>query len=348
MTELTHENVSMALKHLQTLRVTTNHFWMMLFRGKNDQFPYRINGEDVNDANKNTEHNNDESSNKGNNQSKDNTKEESDYVSDKRKIDRGEYLKKLRNILNRETENSFSNLPNTPLPIPIISTTLLKDPLAIQSNISQHTINNYKWFSKMHDQCLVASVYLNTHLSKRATPSSNSLIQRSRKTTIGYNCSPATLDQLIKQISHHHHLSDIFIIPHKPSGPLLNPIILEIRVGQVMKAMVCLRGLCIENVVIKAIHEDFTKPHNKKHDFDSPSRYEVFQMITDHAHSILLNFNTYNPDSTFKQFLMWLNSYRSLFSQPCSRCHKLLRNMLPPTWKDYPSYEPTHLLCLKG
>ena len=100
MSELTFENVSIALKQLQMLRASTNYFWEMLSKGQNDGYSYKKTKE--NDENgENCEDNKNEMDNE------DVEATVSSQKNDKDNQDRQEYLLKLKNSL-KETSNIFT------------------------------------------------------------------------------------------------------------------------------------------------------------------------------------------------------------------------------------------------
>jgi len=101
------------------------------------------------------------------------------------------------------------------------------------------------------------------------------------------------------------HLQRIFAdLQVEVTRPFGAPAVLKITLERVLKVSIVLRGASIEWVMVKAFNEDFITEEGKV-DVFSPSRFLVFQKITDHANAAMLHFvHTLHPDLAVKSFVV--------------------------------------------
>ncbi|XP_065321482.1 mediator of RNA polymerase II transcription subunit 27-like [Gordionus sp. m RMFG-2023] len=164
--------------------------------------------------------------------------------------------------------------------------------------------------------------------------------------------------------------------PHMTPALQSSVVVLDVVVGQVLRARVCLRSLIVEAVVVRAYDERYAVSSRFESDdivsggesyggnvwywSEVPSaatnalsaeiwiesRYHVFRKITEYAQAAMLHFySPLIPELAIKSFMTWLHSYSSLFSATCHKCQKHLRDFLPPTWRDFRTLEPYHEFC---
>lgn len=143
--------------------------------------------------------------------------------------------------------------------------------------------------------------------------------------------------------------------------------VFQISVKKVLKAVLLMRGIVIDAVIVKSYHESFAvnKPvgidpeesasnlspfvDTSKDAIDlwSESKYNVFRKLTHHANAAVLHFQypTF-PEIAVKSFLSWFNSYADLFEATCSRCNMRLKKFMPPICRDFSSgFHPYHDSC---
>lgn len=157
--------------------------------------------------------------------------------------------------------------------------------------------------------------------------------------------------------------------------------VLQISVDRVLKAILVMRGIVIDAVIVKAYHESFANkasrdgsstgllvaagacdqssmsfygggrqfvdPEVDDIDLWSESRYNAFRRLTHHANAAVLHFQypTY-PEIAVRSFLSWFNSYSNLFLAVCSRCNMKLRKFMPPICRDFSAgFYPHHDSC---
>ncbi len=79
----------------------------------------------------------------------------------------------------------------------------------------------------------------------------------------------------------------------------------------------------------------------KKEGVWNRSQHNVFQKVSECARDALRYFSNNHPESAVKWMIMWLGTFRGLFSVPCRGCGKLLYHdssklmFLPPTYRTF-------------
>ncbi|KAI5700857.1 hypothetical protein M8J75_003578 [Diaphorina citri] len=122
------------------------------------------------------------------------------------------------------------------------------------------------------------------------------------------------------------------------SRPFASNAVLHVTLGRILQAVIALKGLMIEYIVVKGYGETM--------DLWTESRHHVFRKITEHAHSAMLHFySPALPELAVRSFMTWLHSFNTVFSDPCKRCNNYLLNNYPPTWRDYRTLDPYHDEC---
>lgn len=146
--------------------------------------------------------------------------------------------------------------------------------------------------------------------------------------------------------------------------------VIQIGVNRVIKGIIVMRGIMIDNVIAKAYHESFVMKKSSSNkspapffvenaggspfvdadddiDLWSDSKYSVFKKLTHHANAAILHFQypTY-PEIAVSTFLNWFSAHADLFAATCSRCNTRLRKFMPPICRDYgPGFLPHHDYC---
>lgn len=120
-----------------------------------------------------------------------------------------------------------------------------------------------------------------------------------RATYVGHNIPPQNVDnflQSLQRLSADYHFEIL-----RPFGL---PTILKVTLGRVFKAIILLRGLLIEWVIVKGLNEDFETEEGKL-DIWTESRYEIFRKISDHANAAMLHFSSpFHVDIAIKSFMV--------------------------------------------
>jgi mediator of RNA polymerase II transcription subunit 27 len=217
------------------------------------------------------------------------------------------------------------------------------DPLTDKSVLYSQLVHTYKWSSKAQSQSQLAYQLLANGYPKRSVGTSplqpSSANKRSRR-NLSSNSSytPQQMELIIQNSA--RGLQDFNLTMTKPFGSL---VVLQITIGRTLRAVVILRGFIIEWVTVRAFHETAALSDNDKLDLWSPSRYSVFQKVTANARTTMMHMSYQEPQ--IRQFLIWLHSYRFLFSTPCLKCKRLLNDFTPPTFRDVRCMEPYHDQC---
>jgi len=193
-------------------------------------------------------------------------------------------------------------------------------------------VNSYKWTDKIHEYSSSAHALLSQNSLKRSYITSSSA-KRRRTQTSSHNVPPQSVDNVINGIS--RSFSDMKITV---SRPFATNAVVQISLGNVLKAVVAFKGMMIEWVVVKGHGENF--------DLCSESRHRVFKKVTENAHAAMLHFYSPTlPELAVRSFMTWFHSFINLFSEPCKRCGNHLHDALPPTWRDVRTLEPFHEEC---
>ncbi|XP_035725978.1 mediator of RNA polymerase II transcription subunit 27-like [Vespa mandarinia] len=112
----------------------------------------------------------------------------------------------------------------------------------------------------------------------------------------------------------------------------------DVILGHVLKAVIVIRGIVIEWVVIKGYEESM--------DLWTQSRHKVFRKVTENALAAMLHFySTECPELAVQSFMIWLHSLINLFIEPCKHCGLYLKQVSLPTWRDFNTYEAYHEEC---
>ncbi|XP_067131737.1 mediator of RNA polymerase II transcription subunit 27-B [Centruroides vittatus] len=250
----------------------------------------------------------------------------------------------LANVISRlrDLETACTLLGNPTTPLTLGNSGLLsQDPTYDKSPLYTDMIKVYRWCDKVHEHASHASAILNQNSLKRSNINPLLATKRFRRPQHnGHNVSPQNVDAFTSGL--HRLFPDMSIEVMRPCG---SSAMLKITLARTLKALVILRGLIIEWVVIKGYNEDFYTDDDKL-DVWSDSRYKVFQKVTDHANAAMLHFySPLLPDLAVKSFVTWLHSYSSLFTAPCRRCGNRLHNNMPPTWRDVRNLDVYHDAC---
>ncbi|XP_054770210.1 mediator of RNA polymerase II transcription subunit 27-like [Lytechinus pictus] len=237
-------------------------------------------------------------------------------------------LEKLTNAVRRQRE--AETIGNTG--------SLSMDPITDKTPLYPKALETYKWATRLREHSSFAHTFLNSSSIKRSSGSGGSPAKRRKTAPTNLNISTQAVDNLVMNVNRQFHEVKITKIQ-------LNPTVLQVYVSRTLQAIIVLRGLLIERVLIRA-HNENTLNDDGTLDLWTPSKYEVFQKITEHATAASLRY--YLPtmqDLSFRSFMHWLNSFAKLFSTPCRLCGKYIKDNLPPTWRCFRTVEPYHECC---
>ncbi|GIX70085.1 mediator of RNA polymerase II transcription subunit 27-B [Caerostris extrusa] len=238
-----------------------------------------------------------------------------------------------------ETAGTLLGTPNPPLNLGN-SGLLSQDPAYEKTPLYSELVKSHRWFDKLVDLSLQASTMFSQNALKRAPFSPLAPSKQLRAKPTGHNLPPQYVDQTTSHL--HRSFPEIELQVMKPYG---SSTVITMSIARTVKAMILLRGLIIDFVVVKGYNEDFYG-ENDKLDIWSESRYLVFQKVTEHANAAMLHFYSPNlPDLAIRSFLTWLRSYGSLFTAPCRKCGNRLLNNMPPTWRDVRNLDVYHESC---
>ncbi|KAL1117187.1 hypothetical protein AAG570_004514 [Ranatra chinensis] len=233
----------------------------------------------------------------------------------------------------RDVEQAVNSLSQPPGPFTLGNTSFLSQECTQERQaLYSQLVLSYKWTDKIHEFSNLSVALLSQNSLKRSYTNS-STAKRRRAPTSSHNVPPQNVDTVISSID--RQFPDMNISVSRPFGA---NAVLQVTLSRVLQAVVALKGLMIEWVVVKGYGETL--------DLWSESRHKVFRKITENSHAAMLHFSSPTmPELAVRSFMTWLHSFNTLFSDPCKRCGNHLHSALPPTWRDFRSLEPFHEEC---
>lgn len=81
-------------------------------------------------------------------------------------------------------------------------------------------------------------------------------------------------------------------------------------------------------------------------DFEHKNSSHVFQKLEESCLFACAYYRAEHGVHHMRYILQWLKHYANLFNAKCVRCEKHLLNCLPPTMRDFKTFEPFHVECL--
>uniref|UniRef100_UPI00358F0C21 mediator of RNA polymerase II transcription subunit 27 n=1 Tax=Myxine glutinosa TaxID=7769 RepID=UPI00358F0C21 len=215
------------------------------------------------------------------------------------------------------------------------------DPVQDKTPIYSQLLQAYKWSNKLQWHANLVCSLLNQQSLKRSSAQTVVSAKRRVKVQPTSLTVPAQyVDEVIARMD--RLFADMSVSLSRPGG---TSVIVVVTLGKVLRAVVVLRTLIIERVLVRAFHE-LAHTDDGVLDLWTKSQYQVFQKVTDHATAASLHYQLPQmPEVVVRSFMMWLHSYISLFQNPCQRCGRHLQDGLPPTWRDFRTLEPFHDVC---
>lgn len=245
-------------------------------------------------------------------------------------------LQDLLTVVNnnlRDVEQSIGNLQPPHNPFSLGNSGYLSHEYSQdRQSLYNQLISRYKWTDKIHEYCHLSHALLSQNSLTRSYTTTAS-VKRRRIQTSSHNVAPQAVDKIIQQIDR--------LLPEMTltiTRPFASNVVLHVCVGRVLRAVIAFKGLLIEWIIIKGIMESL--------DLWTDSRFKVFRKITENAHVAVMRFYMPTmPEVSLKNFMTWLHSYNTLFSDACKGCGLHLRNSMPPTWREFRTLEPYHEEC---
>ncbi|KAL2730246.1 mediator of RNA polymerase II transcription subunit 27-like [Vespula maculifrons] len=122
------------------------------------------------------------------------------------------------------------------------------------------------------------------------------------------------------------------------SNSVKSDISFDITLGYILKAVIIIRGMMIEWIVVKGYEESI--------DLWTQSRHKVFRKVTENALAAILHFDSVEyPELGVQSFMIWFHTLINLFIEPCKHCGLHLNKFSPPTWRDFHNGEAYHEEC---
>lgn len=185
------------------------------------------------------------------------------------------------------------------------SALLAQDPVWERTPLYSSLVGAYRRSDRMHDHSSHVIQILNANMLKRSATQMHAIARArnpgmihslARRPVYSAQQVDAFCQQLQRMIA-----PDIHMEIMRPFGA---PAVLKVTLDRVLQSVIVLRGPCIEWVLVKGFNEDFYT-ENGKLDIWSPSRYLVFQKITNHANAAMLHFvHCLHPDLAVKSYVV--------------------------------------------
>ncbi|KAK3739592.1 hypothetical protein QZH41_011217, partial [Actinostola sp. cb2023] len=158
------------------------------------------------------------------------------------------------------------------------------DPGDDKTHLYRDLVGTYNWHEKLYTQSQQAISCLKRIHPCSAKRNEDSFVKRHVR--YGVSTSKSDLERLDKviQLLRQKH-SNLRILLFRVSGALL----LEVTVPKTFKAMVVLKGFGIDQVIVRGVNETL---NDQKEDMWTPSKYAVYQKLTDYASSAFLHYST--------------------------------------------------------
>lgn len=212
----------------------------------------------------------------------------------------------MENICTLLTSSVNSiNLANTQL--------IAQDPNYEKTSLYSDMVISYRWLANTQEYSTLAFQALQSKFTKRNS--------RYRQRTLNRNtCNNHNIDTtlFIDQLQRTFDTMTIEVM--RPFGVFT---VLKIVLDRTLRAVIVLRGLVIEWVLIKSFEESFEKlssnnlskkllnnlnePFTQEDFIDiwKPSRYKIFRTITDHANAAILHFySPFQMESAIKAYMV--------------------------------------------
>ncbi|CBY20756.1 unnamed protein product [Oikopleura dioica] len=202
-----------------------------------------------------------------------------------------------------------------------------------------HQFNAFKDFHKILETYTYRNSRKRSTTSHQMQPAGGMRRKRPPRVIID---SPAAFKQHLSQLLHIPNiLGDMKVQVREMFG---NTRLLSISVRRTLNCHIILRHIQIERVIVKGLLED---ENIDEVDLSENSSLDTMTRITEHAQASLIfySFSSLTDEESFRKFLQWLRSYKTLFHAKCMRCKRHLVEGYPPTWRDFVTFQPYHFGC---
>jgi hypothetical protein len=219
-----------------------------------------------------------------------------------------------------------------------------------QGTLVDEWSSNMRWMNKIGE--IFPAIQLAMQTTRRATARNMSLTNRTRIDAP----SSANIERLIAQVD--QSASSLTSNGQQLQAPMKEYSISYQRLSDHLSIVeynlnrsgltiyLYLRHCSVEHVVIKPLNE---KRQFGNHFQSKPlTNYHSLQIIAGHIRAAAVFFasSTSQPDQSLQKLFVYISKYNTLPSQKCMSCQKHLLNGLPPTWRDFKTYECYHEECL--
>lgn len=186
------------------------------------------------------------------------------------------------------------------------SALLAQDPAWERTSLYSSLVSAYRWSERVHEHSTHVVQVLNANMLKRSANQVLGIgaVRARNLTTHPYRrpvYSPAEVDAFCEKLQRMFAENGPRMEILRPFGA---PAVLKVTLDRVLQSVIVLRGASIERVLVRGFSEDMTC-ENGRLDIWTPSRYKVFQKITDHANAAMLHYvHCVHPELAVKSYIV--------------------------------------------
>lgn len=274
---------------------------------------------------------------------------------------RRHYIVQLKEALNTLTrrvhdlDDSVSSIQLPPAAVQLANSGLLsQDPIVDAQQRYCRLTESYRWLERAREYGGAGALLWSGFGALKRTQ--HALVKRRRGAhASGQAVANHHNDAILQSIA--RSFVDLRISVSRPAGSAAGVggwAVVQVCLDRVLQASIAMRGLSIEWIQVRGFHESVQPSTNSSGygtpdsvaDLWTPSEYHVFRKVSEHAQAATLHFyGALHTEYSVRSYLTWLRSYSSLFSAVCVQCGCRLKQMLPPTWRDFKSLQPFHEEC---
>ncbi|KAI8518192.1 Mediator of RNA polymerase II transcription subunit 27, partial [Branchiostoma belcheri] len=145
------------------------------------------------------------------------------------------------------------------------------DPVQDKTPLYGQLLQSYKWSNKVHEHAGYTAQLLNQNSLKRSSMMTGLSTKRRKPQSTSHALPGQYVDAVVANLQ--RHFPNMNITMTRPFG---QSAVLQIGLGRTLQAIVVLRGLLIDRVVVKGFQENITQEDGKL-DIWSKSQFKVFE-----------------------------------------------------------------------
>uniref|UniRef100_A0A5S6R693 Mediator of RNA polymerase II transcription subunit 27 n=1 Tax=Trichuris muris TaxID=70415 RepID=A0A5S6R693_TRIMR len=219
---------------------------------------------------------------------------------------------------------------------------LIRNEPADETHLYENALSTYNWIRRARDHAQWTYNFLNPMARRGQSKCLRKVFPPSF-----LQMNPTFLSHMLPVMQRQYPGLHITSIPRGRSTILLMVTVRQVTSppdpsrppSKIFEAAVLWRGLQIEWANVKGPDESFYDDAGKLC-LHRRSRYAIFRHVTDNVKGLIQQFNSSlttfpMPQTVVRHFFSWLYYYRNMFAEPCFHCKKILKDNLPPFFREY-------------